>query len=138
MQIGETVYRFFSVPNPAANGSNIDADETPTSVLRKNGVTVGTASVIISKKSEGYYEAKVELAEDDGWANGNVWSLDASYLVNGDAFTICLGGGVVGERVSNFATEGQDIASDCPLPHDVDLPDEITSVGTNLSSSTNE
>jgi len=98
MQIGETVYRFFRVPDPSSAGENIDADSMPTVVLRRNGTTVGGASVTPTKISTGYYRASVLIDAAHGWTTGDTWSLDASYAVSGDSTTRCIGGGTIGPR----------------------------------------
>jgi len=97
MHIGDVLYREFRVPDPAANGANVDADSLPTAILRKNGVTVGAASVTVAKISTGYYSATVTIDAAHGWTVGDRASLHTTYAVAGDSTTKALGGGIIRE-----------------------------------------
>lgn len=115
-RIGDTLRRQFRVVNPSNSGANVDADALPTAVLRRNGVTVGAATVTVTKISTGYYDCAVLVDAAHGWDDTadppDVVSMEASYEVGGVAITRPLGGGTIRPATVNaYRHDGTEIGT---------------------------
>ena len=66
-----------------SSGALKDADDLPVGVLRRNGVTLAGAAVIITRVGTGAYTWSVLLAENDGWVPGDTAVVEISGSVDG-------------------------------------------------------
>ena len=66
-----------------STGALADADALPTGVLRRNGVTLAGAAVIITRVGTGAYTWSVLLDPDDGWVPGDTAVVEISGSVDG-------------------------------------------------------
>ena len=65
-----------------STGALKDADDLPTGVLRRNGVTLAGAAVTVTKVGTGAYTWSV-LLDDDGWVPGDTAIVSLSGAVDG-------------------------------------------------------
>lgn len=84
MLIGQTLRVQFVTPS-LATGAATDADSLPTAILRKNGSTVGAATVSVSNLGTGLYLAEVLIDAAHSWAVGDAYSLEATWTMAGTA-----------------------------------------------------
>lgn len=80
--IGETLRVQFITVDPL-DGSAVNADALPTGILRRNGSTVGGASVSVSNLGTGRYLAEVLVDGAHGWVVGDSFALEISSTVAG-------------------------------------------------------
>jgi len=82
MLIGDTLIAEFLTVNPNT-GAGLNADSLPIGLLRKNGTTVGGATVTVTALSLGRYTASVYIDAAHGWAVGDSYSLEIESTVQG-------------------------------------------------------
>src|SRR5574343_162296 len=123
--IGETLVRTFGTED--STGAAVNADSLPTGLLRRNGVTVGSAVVTVTNRATGAYSASVLMDAAHGWVVGDSWALEcacavggvslrrpiAQGRVDGDAFAR-IGADGAGLTVLGTATDQAEILSRLP------------------------
>lgn len=82
MLIGQTVIGEF-VTVDKNTGAGLNADSLPMGILRKNGTTVGAATVTVTSYGLGRYTASVLIDAAHGWVVGDSYSLEVEYTVQG-------------------------------------------------------
>jgi hypothetical protein len=96
MRPGDTfrgMAHFFS-----STGALADADDLPVGVLRRNGVTLAGAAVIITRVGTGTYTWSVLLDENDGWVPGDTAIVEISGAVGGISMSQSISA-VIGEAL---------------------------------------
>ena len=84
MIIGQTLQVQFITPS-IATGAATNADALPTGLIRRNGSTVGSATVTITNLGTGRYLAAVAINPAHGWTVGDNYSLEATWTMAGTA-----------------------------------------------------
>ncbi len=84
MLIGQTIRVEFVTPS-LATGAATDADALPTALIRKNGSTVGAATVSVSNLGTGLYLAETLINAAHGWVVGDSYSVEATWTMAGTA-----------------------------------------------------
>lgn len=84
MLIGQTIRVEFVTPS-LATGAATDADALPTALIRKNGSTVGAATVSVSNLGTGLYLAETLINAAHGWVVGDSYAVEATWTMAGTA-----------------------------------------------------
>ncbi|MBL9084190.1 MAG: hypothetical protein JNK76_20490 [Planctomycetales bacterium] len=89
VQLGDTLEVNFTTHN--SDGSNVNADATPTFTVKKNGVDVGAlTNVNASSLGTGLYRGQAAITAANGFAKGDKVEMAVTSIVGGVTSTILM------------------------------------------------